>query len=259
MTADSNGLPIPAELQSDLDALEELAGKGEGDEELDLDALRHDVDALLDEERGFLAELRSRGTGQRIAIVVAAVVLISVGTVLATPRTDLATYPLGRMIAILVALGLLTGMATWRLLRPLHLPPPSPTSNRLLLLAGLLTPVVVDLIPLHDHVGGAAGEGMSFVTACLKCFGFGGVTGALVLVVAFMMRRARVDGVAVAALAGVAAGLTGNLTLQLHCPIIAPAHLLLGHAMLLLVFGAATALWQPAIFKSPKGTARSED
>lgn len=81
--------------------------------------------------------------------------------------------------------------------------------------------------------------------ACFKCIGFGGATGAAILALAFLMRRAQVDGAAVAALAGVAAGLTGNLTLQLHCPIVDPTHLILAHAMLLVIFGAATAMWQP--------------
>lgn len=250
MTVDAESLQNPAELRRDMDALEELARDGDV-AEVELEALRQDVDALLEAETGAAARLRSRGTNQRVAIVVAAVVLLCLGVALGMPRLDLASYPVVRMAAVLGLLGALTAVATWRLLRPLHLPPPSVTSSRLLLGAGLIVPFVVALVPLHDHVGGPAGEGLGFAVACFKCFGFGGATGALVLALAFVMRRSQVDGAAVAALAGVVAGLTGNLTLQLHCPIIDPTHLLLAHAMLLVVFGAATARWQPAISKTP--------
>lgn len=249
MTVDAEGLQIPAELQRDMEALEGLARDGEVSE-ADLDALRQDVDQLLDAETGVGAELRARATGQRITIVVAAVVLLCVGVGVGTPRFELTSYPVIRMAAVLGLLGALTAVATWRLLRPLHLPPPSVTSSRLLLGAGLLIPFVIALIPVHDHVGGPAGEGLGFAVACFKCLGFGGATGALILALAFLMRRAAVDGAAVAALAGVAAGLTGNLTLQLHCPIVDPTHLVLGHAMLLVVFGVATARWQPAVSKA---------
>ena len=67
MTVDAEGLQIPAELQRDMEALEGLARDGEVSE-ADLDALRQDVDQLLDAETGVGAELRARATGQRITI-----------------------------------------------------------------------------------------------------------------------------------------------------------------------------------------------
>jgi hypothetical protein len=68
--------------------------------------------------------------------------------------------------------------------------------------------------------------------------------GLPVLLVAFAVRRAEVDGAALGALAGVAAGLTGNLALQVHCPITHTAHLLIGHATLIIVLGTAAFLWR---------------
>jgi hypothetical protein len=243
MTANADSLP--PELDRDMEACQRLAGELDGEDEADLDALQREVDELIAEEKGPVAELRARATGQRIAIVVAAVTLLSIGVALGTPRADLGTYPLLRTVLVLALLGALTAVATWRLLRPLHLPRPSVTSSRLLLVAGLLAPFVISIIPVNDHTGAAPGEGVAFATACFKCFGFGGALGLPVLGLAFVMRRAQVDGAAVAALAGVVAGLMGNLALHLHCPVVDPLHLIIGHALLVVVFSIAAAAWRP--------------
>jgi Negative regulator of sigma F len=243
MTMPADGLEL-SELQRELDACRKLVGQADGPAD-DLGPLEAEVTNLVTSETGTRATLRALVTGQRIGMLVAAVVVLGAITAAVTPRMDLASYPKGRMAAVLVLLAVLTTVATVRLLRPLHLPAPSLMSSRLLLLAGLVTPFVVSIVPLHDHVGGPAGEGMAFAIGCFKCLGFGGALGLPVLLLAFAMRRATVDGAAIAALAGVAAGLAGNVTLQLHCPIVDPLHLVIGHALLLVIFGTAAALWQP--------------
>jgi hypothetical protein len=106
---------------------------------------------------------------------------------------------------------------------------------------GVLVPCVLTLIPL-DHHGVAAGEGAIFALECGRCAAFGAVMGLPVLVLALLARRSRLEGV-VAALAGVAAGLTGNLVLQIHCPNTNVVHQLLGHWVVLLFLPVATAIW----------------
>jgi hypothetical protein len=81
-----------------------------------------------------------------------------------------------------------------------------------------------------------------FARECGRCAAFGAVMGLPVLAFALLARRAHVEGV-VASLAGVAAGLTGNLALQLHCPNTNVAHQLLGHWVVLLVLPLATVVW----------------
>jgi hypothetical protein len=209
----------------------------------ELAELRGRIAADLEGEKTFLGRLRALKTIQRTALVIGMMIVVTVLTVATTPRHDLAAYPMGRMAAALLVLAFVSGAASWRLLRPLYAPPPNVWVSRSLLIMGVLTPVVLALMPL-DHAGGAAGEGAAFAAACGKCLGFGGILGLPVLVLAFLVRRAHVDGAAIAALAGVAAGLTGNLTLQVHCPITEPTHLLLGHALLLAVLGVGAALWK---------------
>jgi hypothetical protein len=229
-------------------ACQKLVSRGSGDSP-DLGPLRRDVDRLLAGERGVLAWLRSLPTGQRLAMVLfmAVVTAIAALAVLpANPRPGLEVHSPERLAVTLAALFLLTAVATWRLLRPLHQPPPPRWQSALLVAAGLFMPVVLALAPhgasAQEHaVIYAAEEGATFLRNSLLCFTFGAVLGLPVLVVAMLLRRADIDGAAVAALAGVAAGLTGNMALQLHCPNTTPKHLLLGHATLLVALVAAVA------------------
>lgn len=236
---------LAPEMAEDMRAARDLLGGGRGVElPPGLEALRQRVDADLDEEKGLLASLRARPTPQRIALVIVVTAVLMAVTAVAMPRAEIAEYPVLRMGIVLATLSTVMAAAVWRLLRPLHLPKPSASSTRLLLVAGVLAPTVAALWPLYGHVGHHAGEGMHFALGCGRCMAFGAVMGAPVLALATMLRRARVDGAAVVGLAGVAAGLVGNLTLQLHCPITAPLHLLLAHASLAVLLGIVALRWR---------------
>lgn len=236
---------LSSDMAEDMRAARELLGGGHQAElPPGLEALRKRVDADLDREKGLMATLRDRPTPQRIALVLLLTGLLVGVTAAAAPRGELADYPIVRMAIVLVALSGVTGVAIWRLLRPLHLPKPSTASTRLLLVAGVLAPTVAALWPLYGHVGHDPGHGMAFAVGCGRCMAFGAVMGAPVLALATLMRRSRVDGAAVVALAGVAAGLVGNLTLQLHCPVTDPIHLLLAHASLALILGVVALRWR---------------
>lgn len=233
---------LEPELQRDMDACRVALGGGMG-EPIDVGSLRQRVEHDFAAEQGFVARLRAMRTSHRVMLMLALVAAVVVANVALTPRVDFAAYPSGRMAFALALLASVTAGASWRLLRPLHAPPPSLWVSRLLLVAGVLLPCALSMIPM-GHVGAAAGEGSQFVVGCGKCFGFGAAMGFPVLALAFFARRAHVDGAAVAALAGVAAGLTGVLALQVHCPITDPLHLLIGHALLVAALATATALWK---------------
>jgi hypothetical protein len=234
------------ELEQDMKACRELTSPTALEEPVsaeELAPIRDVVKSQVAEEVGLVSRLRALPTWQRIAMAFALSALVTIATAIATPRADMALYPSGHMLALLAAMATLTFAASWRLLRPLHRPPPSAWSGWALLVMGVAAPFIMSLIPLA-HEGAAAGAGAAFAVGCAKCFGFGAALGLPVLLLAFLARRAHVDGAAVAALGGVAAGLTGNLTLQVHCPITDPHHLLLGHASLLVLLAGAAALWR---------------
>lgn len=236
----------PTELDGDIDACRAMLPatmlRGEP-ADAQIASLRGRIDADQAGDAGIGGKLRALRTSHRILVLMTVVAVVTAVAVLTTPRPDLAHYPPMRMALTLALLVGVTGAAAWRLLRPLHAPPPRVWSSRALLVIGVLTPCVLALVPIH-HTGAAAGEGVAFAAACGKCLGFGGVLGLPVLLLAFWARRARIDGAGAAALGGVAAGLTGNLTLQVHCPITESTHLLMGHAALLVVLGAVAARWQ---------------
>ncbi|MEZ4443218.1 MAG: NrsF family protein [Polyangiaceae bacterium] len=238
----------PADLERELEACRDLLGQHLAEEEPrpdELSALRSGVEGAVAKEQGLVASLRALATPVRIVLLVTAMVGLGAVSGIASPRPDLDSYPGLRMGLVLALLILLTGAASWRLLRPLHLPSPSVLSSRLMLLGGMLAPFVIALVPLHDHAGATPGSGVAFAVACGKCLGYGSLFGLPVFGLAAALRRSDVDGPAVAALAGVAAGLAGNAALQLHCPIIDPAHLIVGHGLLLLVYGALASRWRP--------------
>jgi hypothetical protein len=235
----------PNELEREIEACKAVLEGGAGDTaapDAVLGDLRKRVEGDLATEKGALARLRALPTSQRILVVLATMTAMTVLSVVLTPRPDLAEYPAVRMAVSLALLAVVTGAATWRLLRPLYAPPPSIWLSRALLVMGPLLPLALALIPI-DHSGAHPGEGAAFAVQCSKCLAFGGFMGFPVLLLALLARRSRMDGAAVAALGGVAAALTGDLALQLHCPITNPAHLIVGHALLVVVVAVVAALW----------------
>lgn len=233
----------PTDLDEDIEACRGMLGAALDAGAEDVTPLRARVEQDLAAEQGVVARLRALRTSHRIALIFGLAACVTVISVVATPRVDLGEFPGGRMAVTLGLLAAVTAAAAWRLLRPLHAPPPTVWASRLLLAAGVLLPCVIAWIPM-SHVGSDPGTGAVFAAQCSKCLAFGGVMGFPVLLVAFLARRSRVDGAAVAALAGVASGLTGNLALQVHCPITDPMHLLGGHALLIALLGVAAAAWK---------------
>jgi hypothetical protein len=243
LSQQADSLDVSPELAQEIDACRKLAAGAVDDNvnEADLNPLRTRVDAQIEQEKGIIATLRALPTWQRTGIALGLAAAVTLASLVTKPRSDLDAYPMGHMAWIVGLLAALTFAASWRLLRPLHKPPPKAWTDTLLLVLGVLTPAVVSFIPL-GHVGIDAGTGADFAAGCMRCIGFGGVLGIPVLVLALVLRRKNMDGAAITALGGVAAGLSGNLVLQVHCPITDSTHLLLGHTTLLLILGAAAVL-----------------
>jgi hypothetical protein len=208
---------------------------------LDIEATLGAVEKTVAAERGLRAALRNARTSVRLSLA-AAVAGSSVLAVLTLrPRADLGLYPKGRLLAAVLILALLAGAALLRGLRPSHLPSLATWRTALLLVAAVLAPIVLALLPPAHTLTplSLGGGGDDLVGRALACLGFG-LAAALVPGVALWLID-RGTGPSRWLAAAAAAGLVGTLALELHCPLTGPAHLLLGHATVSLVAVAAVA------------------
>jgi hypothetical protein len=152
------------------------------------------------------------------------------------PRPDLHAYPLARM---LLTLGLLAGSAvvvSAVVLRPVHRAAPGARSLRIAF--ALFVPVWLGALPQVITGHPASTPDIDLWAASWGCFLSGSVfsVGAL-LAVAITERRRRAPLWWHAAAVAFAA-FAGALALQLTCPVTAPAHLVLGHGVIGLVWAA---------------------
>ncbi|MBI4950958.1 MAG: hypothetical protein HY908_02920 [Myxococcales bacterium] len=180
-------------------------------------------------ERGPLAWLRSRPTPLRITLAVALAAGLVGACALFAGREDLGRLDALELGVVLGGAGVTLVAASLRLLRPLHAPPAAGWTGAALCAMGLAVPTVLALITSR---AGAPEDGQpvaAMLGAASPCLALGLLGAAPLLALTVALRRTRADGGTVAALGGVAAGLTGYLCLHVHCGATDRAHLLLGH------------------------------
>ena len=179
-------------------------------------------------ETGLVARLRSLPTPVRLVVAIVITTFLAVGTTLVRPRWAFGPLPVERVTLVLVALGVLVWVIVWLALRPLQAAPPS---RRLVLgsvAAGLLVPVLFAVTPPNAEHAGLDAPGMA--KGVVLCFLFGALPGALFVLALRVLDRNAHRTADAALLAAVGGGLAGNAALEMHCPSVAPMHLLLGHA-----------------------------
>lgn len=214
-----------------------LASEADSTLDFDLDAMRSELDAVLDQEaKDPAARVRDLPLRWRLGVVGGVVGVTILGLAATWIRSDWDSYPAARMWLTLGVLAVIACVVLRELFRPLT-SIERPRWQQTWLLAAVFTPVLLSLVPHHleesgpdDFVSGAA--------ACLAIgIGFLLPTAALVL----LGLRAGVGETRVVWLVAGFLGLIGNLALQLHCPYTDVSHLLFGHAALsVLWFGG---LW----------------
>jgi len=212
-----------------------------------LDGMLAALEASIDRERGPAAWLRSRPTPVRLAVAALGSGLVPLLVWLAWRRVDAAAHPGDRLAleiaAVLVPAALLLAVGLWPLHRPAWPRWVEPLALGLAVLALLLGPA---LGPAHhDHPASLGGTGAQLVPRATACLITGTVLALPVLAWLFAPRR----GGERAWLLGGLAGLLGALSIFLHCPIVAPVHLLLGHVTVLvpgLLLGAVLLRRAPA-------------
>ena len=208
----------------------------------ELEGLFAALDTDLRRERGLAAFLRARSTGQRVMLAAGASAAVVLAAGAWFVRPDVVVYPAGRMAAVVLIAVSAFAASLALALRPTQRPaapswaaPAGAGAAVLGLMAVYLMPALPVLDPAHLQAPGLDAA----LHRALPCLGIGlVVAGALFAVWTLLDRGGARRGLAAAA----AAGLTANLVLQLHCPITAPAHLLLGHlGVALVMLGAAIA------------------
>ena len=231
--------PACAELARDGGALAQLLadGRGGGGEEQALPpGLLAAVQEDLTREQRITARLRSLSTPARVALALAGGLAILVVGLLKL-RLDLGVYPVLRLVLELGSQGLVGLGVGWIWLRPLHRPAlPAWLAFTMIPLA-LLLPWALSALPAAHaaHPASLAGIGDDLFRRAVACFLFGSLLALpLALLLALLGRGAR-RLVRLAVLPAAAGALAGLLSLNLHCPLTSPVHLLAGHAPIVLV------------------------
>ncbi len=193
-------------------------------------------------EQGWRANLRALPTGVRTLLAMA-IVGATVGVIgLGMRRADWAAYPTGLMTVstLLLAGGAVAALAAF--LRPIHRRAPRAVWLGAVAVAGFGIPALLALLPeahalVELHPESFAGAGADLVPRALACFLFGAATALPALGLLLLLDRADRRTPARMLMVAALAGLTANLVLLMHCPLVTRSHLLLGHATVPLLFG----------------------
>lgn len=202
-----------------------------------VDGLFERIASEVQRDRGLRARLRSLPTGWRVAIALGAV--LSLGAVYAV--IDGPGAPLMKLGA-LAAIAVLTVVVA---LRPIQQPALPRWSVVAAIVISLGIPIALEALgPLLVDTPPAPGGLLGLFVESpppWRCFGLGvALALPVVIVVAFLDRGARASSTVLAA---AAAGLAGNIALDAHCRSADPLHLVLGHALVVLLYvGIASAV-----------------
>jgi hypothetical protein len=208
----------------------------------DLDALFRQCEQSVTAERGLRAWLRARSTAQRRALASAVAVAFAALASFAFGRPDMDVYPAARMAAVLIALAAGVALSLQLAMRPLHRPALSARAAATAVAATLLGVLLLYALPAaHSaHPASLHAEGWQvLLQRATPCLAIGLAIGAVFYgVLALLDRGGSYRAPAMAA----AAGLAANLSLQLHCPVTAPLHMVVGHLGVALLLVAAALL-----------------
>ncbi len=200
--------------------------------EIDLSGMLAGLDGALAQEQSKLAWLRNRPTTVRIAAVVGLGLVIALIGGAAKMRPDLPVYPVARLALTVLGYVALMAVAAVVALRPMYRPAlPRGVAAGLLALAVVVPFLIAGMPQAHaDFTASLAGTGDELIPRAFACFRYGVMLSLPVFAVAAFADRNALRAGLLPVLLGAAAGLIGVVSLELHCPITEPAHLLLGHA-----------------------------
>jgi hypothetical protein len=196
------------------------------------------VEALLLEEQGFRAWLRSRPNPVRLLLAGAAFVLVT-ALGLRHLRPDFAVVPALELGGLLAAFALVGGVAASRAV-PVVGARPKRVPSEVILAAALGLPALAALARTATTLAPAA-DGAAFVRQAWSCFSYGSLLTIPLVVVLWLLDRGAGPRSRIFHAAAVA-GLAANAALTLHCPNGSSGHLVVGHATIGVALAAAAAL-----------------
>jgi hypothetical protein len=202
------------------------------------------VESAVRHDTGFVAWLRALPTPFRVLTGYGAAAFFALGMASLRPRWLFGPIPVQRVALVLGVLSVLVAALLRLALWPLQVTTPSSRALRGGLLAAVFVPVYFALTPPNAEAVAFDAPGMAAAT--LGCFLFGALPGVLLVLALRALDRNAHRGLDVALLAAACGGLAGNAALELHCPSVAPLHLLLGHATVGVVLIAAYFIWSRA-------------
>jgi hypothetical protein len=207
----------------------------------DLDAVLGSVERSLSEERGVRAWLADRSTRTRMLLAGAFCFGLPLIYGIVRLRADIFVYPTAHFAVIFVALVAILGLIVRAGLRPLHRPTLSSGVSSALLGAAVGVVVISSAMPAAHalHPESLMGVGDDFLTRAAACFALGLAIGIPVAFAVRLLSRARASWLGAPMMAPLAGVIAANLALHLHCPLVAPEHLLAGHATVLVPFALA--------------------
>jgi len=188
-------------------------------------------------DRGVLAWLRCRPTGQRFGLVLLALAGLMALTLWRFQRPDFVTYPAPRMALTFSVYLVALALSIRELVRPLYT---ARGRTELFIVLTAALPLLVAALPAAARFEDAPTIGHGH-----DCIPVGMLAGFLLMLIVRAFDRAPRVGTGPALLLGNTAGLFGNLVLMLHCPIDRPAHLLVTHALLGVALSALFKVLEP--------------
>ena len=185
--------------------------------------------------RNFRTRLATMPGLYRWLISVCLVSLIVLSVVLFRARADLHVYPSSRFFTELFVMGGALSLFLWLAIRPLHKSPVVRWKVTGLMAVAAVMVAVPFILPEahHAHPESLKGVGDDLWARALACFVWGSVIGAFLAVAGrFLLRGGKKSAVLNVPLLW-AAGLLALLSLHLHCPIVHPLHIALGHSSIM--------------------------
>jgi hypothetical protein len=200
-----------------------------------------DMNSVLQRERrSLLSRVRVLATPWRYGLAITLMLGWALGEFAMHRRADFDVYPRFMLFAVWGAFAGLAAAMMIAALQPLHRAEGPSKRTAALLGFAVALPVLVGVLP-QPH-GAPVVEG-SFAALASNCFFYGLLVSVPVLLGLWLLSRTGVNVSGRVLLGTAAAGLVGNLALQIHCSIANAAHQICGHGPVLIFLLMIAAAW----------------